>query len=57
MNININIKNTNYNINDNLMTYSQNNESVIQIQESNNSLFKTIIEKPPIDAFLNVSSD
>jgi len=52
--ININIKNTNFNLNEVSNSNNNNIESVINIQDSSNSLFKTIIEKPQIDPFLHV---
>lgn len=53
--VNINGHNTNFNLNDNIYNRNQNNiESVINIQDSNNSFFKTIIEKANIDPFLHV---
>ncbi len=53
--VNVNMYNRNFNLNDNIFNSNQNNiESVINIQDSNNSLFKTIILKPNIDPFLHV---
>lgn len=53
--VNINMHNNNFNLNHNINNSNQNNiENVINIQDSNNSLFKTIIQKANIDPFLNV---
>jgi len=52
----LNVNNSNFTLNDNINNSNQNNiESVINIQDSNNSLFKTIIEKANIDPFLHVN--